>query len=72
MEKLPRGTFRNEIGSDGYDEPVTLHAELTILPDAIEVDFLDHAIAGSADAVGRAGARSSKKPGCCRSVVSIL
>jgi N-methylhydantoinase B len=36
---LPRGTFSATIGSDGYDEPVTLRAALTILPDAIEVDF---------------------------------
>jgi N-methylhydantoinase B len=37
--KLPRGTFGADISSDGYDEPVTLRASLTILPDAIEVDF---------------------------------
>jgi N-methylhydantoinase B len=39
IAKLQRGVFRNEISSDGYDEPVTLHAEMSILDDAIEVDF---------------------------------
>jgi len=39
IAKLPAGTFASEIGSDGYDEPVTLRARLTTLPDAIEVDF---------------------------------
>jgi N-methylhydantoinase B len=39
IAKLPRGTFAADISSDGYDEPVTLRASLTILPDAIEVDF---------------------------------
>jgi N-methylhydantoinase B len=39
IEKLPGGTFSAEIGSDGYDAPVTLRARLTILHDAIEVDF---------------------------------
>ncbi len=37
--KLGRGVFRSEISSDGYEEPVTLHGEMTILDDAIEVDF---------------------------------
>ena len=37
--KLGRGVFRNEISSDGYEEPVTLRGEMTILDDAIEVDF---------------------------------
>jgi N-methylhydantoinase B len=39
IAKLQRGVFRNEIISDGYDEPVTLRAEMSILDDAIEVDF---------------------------------
>ena len=39
IAKLPPGSFAAEIGSDGYDSPVTLRAKLTILPDAIEVDF---------------------------------
>lgn len=37
--KLGRGTFSAEISSDGYDEPVTLRGAMTILDDAIEVDF---------------------------------
>jgi N-methylhydantoinase B len=36
---LPKGEFRAEITSDGYEEPVTLRAAMTILDDAIEVDF---------------------------------
>jgi N-methylhydantoinase B len=39
IAKLPRGTFDAEIGSDGYEEPVTLRASMTILDDAIEVDY---------------------------------
>ena len=37
--KLGRGVFSAEISSDGYDEPVTLKGSMTILDDAIEVDF---------------------------------
>ena len=37
--KLGRGTFSAAISSDGYDEPVTLKGAMTILDDAIEVDF---------------------------------
>ena len=37
--KLGKGTFSSEISSDGYDEPVTLRGAMTILDDAIEVDF---------------------------------
>ena len=37
--KLGRGVFSAEISSDGYDEPVTLRGAMTILGDAIEVDF---------------------------------
>jgi N-methylhydantoinase B len=36
---LPKGTWRAEILSDGYDDPVTLRAAMTIGKDAIEVDF---------------------------------
>src|SRR5277367_6222569 len=36
---LPKGEYRSEITSDGYEEPVTLRAAMTILDDAIEVDF---------------------------------
>ncbi|OJW28610.1 MAG: 5-oxoprolinase [Rhodospirillales bacterium 69-11] len=39
IARIPRGVFRNEIYSDGYDEPVRLAAEMTILDDGIEVDF---------------------------------
>jgi N-methylhydantoinase B len=39
IAKIGRGTYRNEISSDGYDEPVTLKAEMTILDDAVEVDY---------------------------------
>ena len=37
--RLGQGTFSGEISSDGYDEPVTLRGAMTILDDAIEVDF---------------------------------
>jgi N-methylhydantoinase B len=36
---LPNGIFHAAITSDGYEEPVTLRAAMTILDDAIEVDF---------------------------------
>ena len=39
IAKLPRGTYRAEIRSDGYEAPVTLKATMTVLEDAIEVDF---------------------------------
>lgn len=39
IAKLPRGTYENEIYSDGYEEPVRLAARMEILPDGIEVDF---------------------------------
>jgi N-methylhydantoinase B len=39
IAKLGTGTFSAEISSDGYEAPVTLKAAMTILPDAIEVDF---------------------------------
>jgi N-methylhydantoinase B len=39
IAKLKRGVFRAEIGSDGYEAPVTLAAAMEILDDAIEVDF---------------------------------
>ncbi|HET7881794.1 MAG TPA: hydantoinase B/oxoprolinase family protein, partial [Acetobacteraceae bacterium] len=37
--RLPRGTYRAEICSDGYEEPVSLKAEMSILDDGIEVDY---------------------------------
>jgi N-methylhydantoinase B len=39
IAKLPKGTYANEIYSDGYEEPVRLAARMTILNDSIEVDF---------------------------------
>ncbi len=39
IAKLPKGTYRSEICSDGYEGTVTLEAAMTILDDAIEVDF---------------------------------
>ena len=39
IAKLGQGSYAAEISSDGYDEPVTLRGAMTILPDAIEVDF---------------------------------
>jgi N-methylhydantoinase B len=39
IAKLPRGTWRSEIGSDGYDEPLTLRAAMTVADETISVDF---------------------------------
>jgi N-methylhydantoinase B len=39
IAKLGKGVFSGEISSDGYESPVTLKAAMTILDDAIEVDF---------------------------------
>jgi N-methylhydantoinase B len=39
IARLPAGTYRGEIRSDGYEEEVTLRAAMTILPDAIAVDY---------------------------------
>jgi len=39
IAKVPPGTYRAEIRSDGYDEPVTLRAAMTVLDDAIMVDY---------------------------------
>jgi N-methylhydantoinase B len=39
IARLPKGMFRAEINSDGYEDPVTLRAAMTILSDGIEVDF---------------------------------
>lgn len=39
IAKLGKGTFTADIASDGYEAPVTLRAAMTILDDAIEVDF---------------------------------
>jgi N-methylhydantoinase B len=39
IRKLPKGIYRNDIWSDGYEEPVRLVAEMAILDDGIEVDY---------------------------------
>ncbi len=39
IAKLPSGTWRAEIQSDGYEAPVTLRAAMTVGPDAIDVDY---------------------------------
>jgi N-methylhydantoinase B len=39
IARLPKGTYRAEISSDGYEDPVTLRAAMSILSDAIEVDY---------------------------------
>jgi len=39
IARIPRGTYRGEIWSDGYEEPVRLSAAMTVLEDAIEVDY---------------------------------
>jgi N-methylhydantoinase B len=39
ISALPRGTFRNSLTVDGYDEPIELAVALTIGPDGILADF---------------------------------
>jgi N-methylhydantoinase B len=39
IARIPSGTYRAEICSDGYEEPVTLKAAMSILDDGIEVDY---------------------------------
>ena len=39
IARLPKGTYRGEVWSDGYDEPIRLSAAMTIRDDAIEVDY---------------------------------
>ena len=39
ISRLRNGSFRNSLTMDGYDEPVTLKAELTIGDDFIHVDY---------------------------------
>jgi N-methylhydantoinase B len=39
IAKLPKGVWRNSMVVDGYDEPVTLSATLTISDTVIHVDF---------------------------------
>ncbi len=39
IARLPKGSYRGEMWSDGYDDPIRLSAAMTILDDAIEVDY---------------------------------
>ena len=39
IAELPKGTYRNKLTMDGYDEPITLAAAMTISGDGIHVDF---------------------------------
>src|SRR5690242_13491942 len=39
IAKLPRGTYRAEIRSDGYEAPVTLKAAMTVKADQVVVDY---------------------------------
>jgi N-methylhydantoinase B len=39
MRELPRGTWRDGMTLDGYDQPIELVAALTIADDGIEVDY---------------------------------
>jgi N-methylhydantoinase B len=39
IARIPPGTYRGEIWSDGYEEPVRLSAAMTVLEDGIEVDY---------------------------------
>lgn len=39
LAELPRGTYRNSLTMDGYDEPITLAAAMTVSADGIHVDF---------------------------------
>ena len=39
IRAIEPGTYRNELTMDGYDEPVTLRAALTISDDGIHVDY---------------------------------
>ncbi len=39
IAKLPKGTYRNAMTVDGYDEPVTLAASVTVSDTGIHVDY---------------------------------
>ena len=39
LESLPRGTYRNEMAIDGYDEPVTLAVTITVSERGVHADF---------------------------------
>lgn len=48
IAKLPKGSWRYDMTVDGFDDPVTLRAEVTVCETGIHVDYT-----GSADAVSR-------------------
>ncbi len=62
IARLPRGTWHNEIWSDGYEEPIRLAAALTVADGAIEVDF-----AGTS---GLSGRGINVPPAYCRAYAS--
>ncbi len=39
INALPRGSFSNRLTMDGYDQPVTLAATMTIAQDSIHIDY---------------------------------
>jgi N-methylhydantoinase B len=39
IERLPRGTYHAKVGSDGYENLLTLRAAVTVCDDGIDVDF---------------------------------
>ena len=39
IAEVPPGTYKNTLIVDGYDEPLTLKATLTITPDGVHLDF---------------------------------
>ena len=62
IARLPRGTWHNEIWSDGYEEPIRLAAALTVADGAIAVDF-----AGTS---GLSGRGINVPPAYCRAYAS--
>lgn len=39
IERLPAGTYRHEVGLDGFSEPTTLKCTLTVSRDGLDIDF---------------------------------
>jgi N-methylhydantoinase B len=39
IEGLPKGTWHSALTVDGYEQPIDLHATLTIAPDQVHLDF---------------------------------
>jgi len=39
LERVPRGTYHNEMQVDGYDEPLTLAVDLTVTDEGMHADF---------------------------------